>query len=126
MSDYFTQSEKTCQCGCGLNLVDKADNMDFLRALNTARELYGKEMNAISMTRCPAHNKEIGGAPLSAHLDGRGADIQCFGTQERLRMVWALAKAGFRRFELKRGNVHCDMKRNAPDMLTFLTDEGMV
>lgn len=124
--DYFTQSEKTCQCGCGLNLIDKADNMDFLRALNTARALYGKEMNAISMTRCPAHNQEIRGAKHSAHMDGRAADINCHGTEERAKMVHALEQTGFRRFELKRTNIHCDMKKGAPDMLTYLTDEGMI
>lgn len=121
--DYFTDEEKSCP-DCGLNLVDR--NPDFLQALNTARELYGKPMNAESMTRCEKHNREIGGAPHSAHMDGRAADIECHGTRDRALLVFALFAAGFRRLELKRGNVHCDMKRDAPDMLTYLTDEGML
>ena len=123
--DYFQTYEKECPC-CGLNLVDKAENMDFLRALNTGRELFGGPMNAVSMTRCPKHNREVGGAEHSAHPDGRAADIECHGTEEREHMVRALSHAGFRRFELKKNNIHVDMKIGAPDMLTFKTEEGLV
>jgi uncharacterized protein YcbK (DUF882 family) len=124
MIDHFTLEEKTCHCGCGLNLVDQ--NPDFLAALNTAREIYGKEMNAESMTRCVRHNLEIGGAPHSAHLEGRAVDIRCPNKTERMEMVMALLTAGFRRFELKETDVHADMKRDAIVMLAIKTDKGIV
>jgi len=120
--DYFTQEEKTCHCGCGLNRVD--DNPDFLFKLNRARELYGRPMEAESMTRCPAHNAAVGGTPGSAHEDGRAADIKCIGTRDRARMVKALMDAGFTRIELKERDVHADMKVGAPDMLAIKIKGG--
>lgn len=113
--DHFTEEEKTCNCGCGLNLVDR--NPEFLRALNTARDLYGAPMNATSMTRCEKHNREIGGAPHSAHLDGRAADIRCSNNEDRINMVKCLIAAGFRRIELSPVHIHVDMKQGARDML---------
>ncbi|MDD5353036.1 MAG: D-Ala-D-Ala carboxypeptidase family metallohydrolase [Candidatus Omnitrophica bacterium] len=124
MIDHFTIEEKTCHCGCGLNKVD--ENPDFLRALNTARELYGKPMDAESMTRCVKHNKKVGGAPYSAHLDGRAIDIRCADKFERIKMQMALLTAGFRRFEIKPTNLHADMKVGAPDMLAIKTEKGIV
>ena len=123
MKDYFTNQEKECVC-CGLNKVD--DNPDFLDALNHARELYGKPMNAESMTRCEKHNKEIGGAPKSAHLDGRAIDIQCDNMVERAEMLWALYEAGFRRFEIKEHDLHADLKLNAPQIVAIKTNHGIV
>ncbi len=117
MIDHFTLEEKTCPCGCELNLVDL--NQDFLQKLNSARELYGKPMNATSMTRCPAHNKAVGGQPNSAHLDGRAADISCNNMRVRKDMVFAFIMAGFTRIELSPTHIHVDMKVGANDMLSL-------
>jgi len=104
--DYFTKEEKTCHCGCGLNLVDR--NPRFLQMLNSARELYGKPMVATSMTRCKKHNKAVGGAAASEHLNGLAADIRCSDYYERLAMLEAFWIVGFRRFEISAVHIHVD------------------
>lgn len=123
MSDHFSLAEKSCPC-CGLNLVD--ENQDFLKALNSARELYGREMNATSMTRCEKHNKEVGGSPKSAHLDGRAADIACISMKDRMDMVRAFIVAGFHRIEISPVHIHVDMKIGARDALMLKTERGIV
>lgn len=123
MSDHFTVEEKACPC-CGLNFVDR--NQDFLQALNTARELYGKPMVATSMTRCTKHNVEIGGTSGSAHLEGRAADISCHNMTERMGMIQAFISAGFHRIEVSPVHFHVDMGRGKPDAFMIKTEEGIV
>ena len=122
--DYFDAAEKACKCGCGLNLVDR--NNDFLRALNTARDLYGAPMEATSMTRCEPHNTEIGGAPRSAHMDGRAADIRCSNMEDRMNMVKCFIAAGFRRIEISPVHIHVDMKKGARGAFMIKTGMGIV
>jgi len=122
--DHFRNSEKECKCGCGLNLIER--NPDFLRALNSARDLYGSEMNATSMTRCVKHNTEIGGASHSAHLDGRAADIACTSMKDRMNMIRAFIACGFHRIEVSPVHVHVDMKYGATDAFMIRTESGIV
>ena len=124
MTDFFTDEEKTCHCGCGLNLVDQ--NPDFLKALNSARELYGLPMDATCMTRCPAHNAEIGGAAQSAHMDGRAAAIAVHDPGERMHMIRCFIAAGFHRIEVSAVHIHVDAKRGARDVFLLKTGEGIV
>jgi uncharacterized protein YcbK (DUF882 family) len=121
--DFFTEEEKRCPC-CGLNLVDR--NNDFLRALNSARDLYGRPMEATSMTRCPEHNAAVGGARGSAHMDGRAADIRCSDPEDRVNMVKCFLAAGFRRIEISGVHIHVDMKKGARDVLLLKTERGLV
>jgi hypothetical protein len=126
VTDWFSVEEKTCHCGCGLNLVDQ--NPDFLQALNSAREIYGKPMDANSMTRCARYNKAISTATKSGHLEGRAVDIACRDPRERLPMIMALLAAGFRRIEISAVHVHADMKRSEPnpECLLLKTEKGLV
>ena len=110
--DYFTEEEKQCPC-CGLNLVDR--NPKFLQMLNTARDLYGKPMNATSMTRCSSHNRAVWGAPHSEHLLGVAADIACAESDEREAMIHAFYMAGFRRFEISAAHIHVDLSATKPN-----------
>jgi uncharacterized protein YcbK (DUF882 family) len=122
--NHFASEEQTCGCGCGLNLIER--NPDFLRALNSARELYGDEMNATSMTRCPEHNAAVGGAPHSAHLDGRAADISCTGLKNRMDMIRAFIACGFHRIEVSPVHIHVDMKKGAHDAFMLKIGETIV
>lgn len=125
MANYFSVEEQSCHCGCGLNEV--ADNPDFLSALNTARTIYGKPMRVTCMTRCPAHNAAVGGAPDSTHMQGRAVDIACTDPGDRADLHDALWKAGFRRFELSGIHVHADMRVGArPVLLLKLSKGGIV
>ncbi len=123
MADYFSLGERKCPC-CGLDKTE--DNPDFLKALNSARELYGKTMNATSMTRCAKHNAEIGGAPQSVHLVGRAADIACTNMGERMAMIRAFVACGFHRIEVSPVHIHVDMKEGARDAFMIKTSKGIV
>jgi hypothetical protein len=67
----ITWRETVCRCGCGLNITTKFHN-----TLNDVREDFGKPMIVLSGARCPKHNTKIGGAVLSAHMDGRACDFE--------------------------------------------------
>jgi hypothetical protein len=70
----FKPSEFACRCGnCG-GSTDKLDP-DLLDALERVRAHYGHPMPVNSGVRCPAHNKAEGGAPKSAHMEGKAADV---------------------------------------------------
>lgn len=67
----ITWRETVCKCGCGLNITTKFHN-----TINDLREEYGKPIIVLSGARCPNHNKKVGGAPNSAHCEGRAVDVE--------------------------------------------------
>ncbi|WP_429142581.1 D-Ala-D-Ala carboxypeptidase family metallohydrolase [Aeromonas veronii] len=72
MNKFFRVSEFACKCGCGFDSIDRE-----LVALITAVRLHFKEPVTItSGCRCASHNKAVGGAVGSKHLEGIAADIQ--------------------------------------------------
>ena len=64
MTNYFTDNELKCKCGCGLLNLAPA----FRSHLNELREEFGKAMIVNSCCRCEKHNKAIGGHPHSLHV----------------------------------------------------------
>ena len=70
-SPYFRREEFACPC-CGV----VAMNVEFMDGLFTMRQKMGRPFDINSGLRCHAHNASVGGAPRSAHLVGRAADIQ--------------------------------------------------
>lgn len=87
----FAPSEFVCpHCGQGVDVIKQ----ELLDALQRLRELWGKPMQVTSGYRCEAHNKAIGGALKSAHVEGKAADIadpdgalKRFCTEDVLRKV---------------------------------------
>lgn len=72
LSKNFTLQEFACKCGCGNAYVDPK----LVELLQTIREHFDQPVTITSGYRCKAHNKAIGGAPLSYHLEGKAADIK--------------------------------------------------
>lgn len=76
---FFQPSEFRCPCpdhGCvGKTVIGPHPLL--LERLETLRATLGVAIQVNSGVRCPAHNKEIGGAPHSQHLQGHAADITC-------------------------------------------------
>jgi uncharacterized protein YcbK (DUF882 family) len=70
MAKYFSESEMACQ-HCG------ATNMDpeFMNALDSLREAYGKPLAVTSGYRCPEHPIEARKAHAGAHTTGKAADL---------------------------------------------------
>lgn len=67
----ITWRETICKCGCGLNITSRFHNL-----INDFREGYGKPIIVLSGARCAEHNKSVGGAKSSAHIEGRAIDFE--------------------------------------------------
>lgn len=71
------EQEFVCRCCGGLPPYAK-ENIEALveNVLDPLRERYGKPIVVNSGYRCPKHNKEVGGATNSQHMEGEAADIR--------------------------------------------------
>lgn len=72
---HFKKSEFTCKCGCGLNNIE----LGLVKVLDEIREHFGQACIINSGTRCTKHNKNVGGATKSRHLNGKASDIVVSG-----------------------------------------------
>ncbi len=75
LSPHFKRKEFACKCGCGFSLPDT----ELIAVLEDVRSHFAKPVKLNSSCRCPDHNKAIGGAPNSAHVQGIAADIVVVG-----------------------------------------------
>jgi len=70
----FSRRELACKCGCTVP-VGIARNLETLaQALEKMRQLTGP-LIVTSGYRCPLHNKNVGGAKHSNHMQGIAADV---------------------------------------------------
>jgi uncharacterized protein YcbK (DUF882 family) len=70
LSEHFTRDELACPC-CGRCIVEP----ELISALERIRAMVGGPVIVNSGYRCSAHNRRIGGAHRSRHLEGRAADL---------------------------------------------------
>lgn len=71
LSPHFNRREFACKCGCGMSNI----NLQLVERLETIRGYFNAPVTINSACRCPAHNKKVGGAPNSQHMQGIAADI---------------------------------------------------
>ena len=88
-------------------------NKEFLRMLDDARDIANTPFKINSGYRTEEKNNAIyaalGKTPIkSSHLQGYAADIHCNSSQERLTILSALIKAGFKRIGIAKTFIHCD------------------
>lgn len=96
-------------------------NKEFLRMLDEARSIAKVPFKINSGYRTEAKNNAIyaslGKPPIkSSHLQGYAADIHCNSSQERMLILNALIRVGFKRLGIANSFIHCDndpMKVNA-------------
>lgn len=69
-SQHFSAKELSCKCGCGF-----LPTIELIVKLHDIREAYGKPIFLTSAARCSTYNRKIGGARLSAHVEGKAADL---------------------------------------------------
>jgi zinc D-Ala-D-Ala carboxypeptidase len=70
MAKYFSDKEMACQ-HCGALKTDP----DFMDALDSLREAYGKPLIVTSGYRCPEHPIEAKKARAGAHTTGKAVDL---------------------------------------------------
>lgn len=88
MSGYppnFSASEFYCKCGeyCDGPSPHPNRTRHLAWTLQRIRDEIGFPIRVNSAYRCPTHNKNIGGATHSKHLDGIAADIDVMGISSK-------------------------------------------
>jgi Uncharacterized protein conserved in bacteria len=88
LSTHFDSTEFDCVCGnCKENYVDQK----LIDLLEEVREKFGEALTVTSGYRCPVHNKAVGGAVASQHVNGLAADIKPkSSTKEKLDKLYAI------------------------------------
>lgn len=70
LSKNFNEREFACR-HCGAVHIEP----ELIKRLQALRDVLGKPITVTSGYRCPAHNKAIGGAKQSRHMQGQAADL---------------------------------------------------
>ncbi|MDZ4120217.1 YcbK family protein [Phaeovulum sp.] len=101
----FSPAEIACR-GTGAIKIN-TEAMDMLQSL---RNRLGKPLIVLSAYRSPAHNKAVGGAPASKHMDGTAFDI-AMANHDPVAFEAAARKAGFLGFGFypRSGFMHIDL-----------------
>lgn len=93
ISKNFDWSEFECHCECEMP-SDVRKNIRFLvrSLLQPMRTLLGTPITVVSGYRCRSHNRAVGGATNSRHMEGKAADIKLkgmkpFSTYQMLNLV---------------------------------------
>jgi hypothetical protein len=90
---YFTPQEIACR-GTGLVLLTDA-SLDALKRLDDLRRAMGHPLIVNSAYRSPKHNKAVGGAKASKHMEGIAFDVSMANVDPKAFEV-AAKKVGFR------------------------------
>lgn len=112
--NHFTEDEFKCKC-CGAVDMDR----HFIRCLDMARAHAGIPFVITSGYRCAHHNKEVGGAALSAHMDGFAADIAVSSASARFKILHTLLRFGFKRIGIYKTWIHADMHSHRPQEVAW-------
>lgn len=81
LSKNFVSTEFDCH-GKGCCSITKIDEQ-LVEYLQKIRNHFGKPLNITSAYRCEVHNRNIGGATKSYHMQGKAADIVVNGVSSR-------------------------------------------
>lgn len=105
-SENFYADEFICKCGkCG-----KTVKKELIDLLQKVRRQYNKPMIISSAARCFEHNKSVGGAEQSSHLDGTAVDILVDNSADRYELISLLYHNGFKGIGVGRNFVHADIR----------------
>jgi uncharacterized protein YcbK (DUF882 family) len=79
ITEHFTFLESVCRCGCG-RLASVEATVKTAHWLEVIRTRFGVRPVVISSwTRCPWHNRRVGGATKSEHMKSRAVDFNVKG-----------------------------------------------
>jgi len=106
LSENFHLSEFTCKCGrCKSQLV----GTKLVRLLQELRVRMGVPLSITSAYRCPTHNRNVGGASQSRHVEGDAVDIS-IANLDWQKLVRVAKEVGFTGigYGQDRGFIHLD------------------
>lgn len=108
---YFTEAEfRRCTPPCSLQDMDQ----QFMRQLDAARASAGIPFVLNSAYRSPAWELSKGRTGRGDHPQGRGVDIRCNTSANRMKIVRALLDNGFRRIGIANTYVHAGLGKDLP------------
>lgn len=110
---YFDLKEFDCK-HCGKNEMDPI----FIDWLDMARGCAGVPFKITSGYRCEEYDKQIGGR--GNHPTGRAADILCYDSRHRYKIVEALLLCKFSRIGIGPNFIHVDCVQGKPDDVIWL------
>lgn len=92
--------------GVDLSNVDAA----VLDRFEKVQGIFGDQLTIISGFRDPAHNKEVGGANRSQHMERRALDIDVsnLSEEDRVRLIQTASAAGFTGIGVYKNSIHID------------------
>ena len=103
MWKFFSDNELKCK---GTNEIHMDE--EFMEKLVAIRDKLNLPMTITSGYRSKEHNKAIGGAKNSPHLQGKAVDIACYGEKAYQIVQLALAE-GFTGIGVKQKGAHGSM-----------------
>ena len=108
---YFSEAEfRRCTPPCSLQDMDQ----QFIRQLDAARASAGIPFVLNSAYRSPAWELSKGRTGRGDHPQGRGVDIRCNTSANRMKIVRALLDNGFRRIGIANTYVHAGLGKDLP------------
>ena len=102
---HFTDREMDCGCGC-----QKTVAPELLVRLEALRALIEKSLTITSGARCEKHNRAIGGATHSWHLNGLAVDIACTDSKLRIDILRNAGKLGFNGIGIAKTFIHLELR----------------
>lgn len=112
ITPHFSAKELECPC-CHVATMDTI----FMDKLEKLRVAYGSPITINSGFRCPKHNKDVGGAPASYHMQGKAADIAVPNKTARYKLVKLALEIGFGGIEISSVHLHVDNRPGDPVMI---------
>ena len=109
-SQYFTDKELACRCGCGKGLQDM--DQSFLNRLDMLRTSFGGPLVITSGFRCRTYNEKIKGSKNSQHCNGMAVDISIAAPEHRWKLLANAFALGFS-VGIDGGFVHVDSRGGA-------------
>ena len=109
LSKHFTREEVACRCGCGFDSMD----VETIKIAEEVRELIGGPVQVGSGCRCESHNRDVGGASKSLHVQARAMDLYV-PHPERVYDWLCLKYPSKYGFGVYKTFVHVDTRTGAP------------
>jgi len=106
---FFKPSEFACPC-CGKCEMSE----DLVLTLDRIRKCLELPIFITSAFRCEKHNKEVGGAPDSAHLKGLAVDVSVLSSPYRCELISCAIYMRIRRIGIAKTFVHLDIDKSKP------------
>lgn len=112
ITTHFSAKELECPC-CHVATMDTA----FMDKLEKLRVAYGNPITINSGFRCAKHNRDVGGAPASYHMQGKAVDIKVNTKKQRYDLVKLALQLGFTGCEISPAHIHLDNRPGDPVMI---------